>query len=182
MMVNKPAFSVPITAVAGDFGDTPAMTVRVILFVDEQANGAVPLATDLLQTVTATAHLNPNNRERFKVLMDKEICLDSYGFKVWGVTGTETRWGIDGGAASARCGKKYKKLTVSTIYNGGATADIGSIQTGALYLLVIADPLPLYQSAAGSYPYANQEYPRVGCGDGNILQMEGNVRCRFDDQ
>ena len=48
---------------------------RIILVYDSQTNGAAPIITDVLNSANAADQLNLNNRDRFKVLMDKRMAL-----------------------------------------------------------------------------------------------------------
>jgi len=90
--------------------------VRCILFMDMQANGAVATVTQLLQATNVYSPLNLNNRDRFKVIWDKQYALNS-----------TTNYNI--------FEKWYAKIKKSCTYTG--TSDqISSISTGALYMLV----------------------------------------------
>jgi len=100
---------------------------RLIVVADMQPNGAVPALTDVLFEATSLAQLNPNNRDRFKILVDKQWAV---GRLIYDTT--------NGIAALDNCQwpvKKFKKLNLSTTYNGGNTGGIGDIATGALYML-----------------------------------------------
>lgn len=54
-------------------------TLRVLLVQDRQANGATFAVTDVLQTASFQAWRNLQNSNRFKVLLDKTITVNSYG-------------------------------------------------------------------------------------------------------
>ncbi len=57
--------------------------LRIIIFVDKQANGALPTVANLLTDVTASDGIvsgyNPDNKYRFRVLYDKVVQLDQAG-------------------------------------------------------------------------------------------------------
>jgi len=57
---------------------TPPQLCRMIILVDQQPNGAVPAATDILVSAHACSQLNLANRDRFKILADKTYDLDMY--------------------------------------------------------------------------------------------------------
>lgn len=107
--------------------------VRMVIFVDFQPNGNAPATTDLLTTASPAAHLNINNRDRFKVLVDKEWVLDP-----WVYTTTATQ-AIITGANQVKLIRKYKKLNQEVIFNGVNGGTISDIVTGALYVFFIGD-------------------------------------------
>jgi len=100
---------------------------RVMIVYDTQPNGALPAVTDVLLASDATAPLNLNNRDRFRVLMDKRY--------VTGVTdNTATQAIADRTVAGPLV--KYKKINLETIFDG-TTAAIADIQSGSIFLLTI---------------------------------------------
>ena len=50
---------------------------RLIILLDNQPNGAAPAVTDLLSSASPSSQLNPNNRDRFRILKDKVYALDA---------------------------------------------------------------------------------------------------------
>jgi len=105
----------------------PAQQARLIIFCDMQPNGATPNLTDLLTGADATYQLNPNNRDRFKIIKDKLYSFDTYEVST-----------LNGWAQSGRTGydiKIYKKLNMETIFNATNAGTIGDINTGALYMV-----------------------------------------------
>lgn len=94
---------------------------RCIIFIDKQANGAAPAASDLLTTTTSV--LSPfviGNSKRFRVLMDIRRTLSLNGVEM-------VRF------------KKYKKISWHTEYNTGNAGTIADIQTNSLYMLHMSD-------------------------------------------
>jgi len=95
---------------------------RVIVFVDEQANGAVVTAAQLLENSTTgpdqiISPLNMDNRLRFKIIFDK----------TWSsATQTET---------DRVYYQRFKKVNIETQYNA-ATATVGAVTTGAIYMMM----------------------------------------------
>lgn len=51
--------------------------VRVIVFLDRQPNGAIPLVTDILQTATYYSPMNALKAKRFKILCDDMYSLSA---------------------------------------------------------------------------------------------------------
>lgn len=108
--------------------DCVAQTVRWILFVDFQPSGAAPAITDLLTAASPFAHLNLNNRDRFKVLRDK---IFNMGPIFYGNTATQT-YAV--GENLCKVFKVYKKINgIETIFNTGSAGTIADISSGALY-------------------------------------------------
>lgn len=103
-------------------------TVRLIIFIDLQANAAAAVTTDLLQTASYDSPLNLNNRDRFKVIVDKSMVQGADYYPAFILTA---------GSPVPVSRKWYKKMNQDVI-NVGTGATIGSIQTGALYCLVIS--------------------------------------------
>lgn len=86
---------------------------------------------------TAISHLNPNNRDRFKILWDKQ-----YVFGPIKVDNTATQsYGWAQGPSVYQV-KFFKKMKLETIFNSGSAGTIADIQSGALYLLTIGTTAP----------------------------------------
>lgn len=102
-------------------------TIRIMLIYDTQTNGAIPTSTDVLQTANYMEPVNLNNRDRFLVLRDKFIGMPAAVITPPLVAGSPREVPV----------KMYLKLNKDTIY-GGTTSGIASIQSGALYLLMIS--------------------------------------------
>lgn len=96
--------------------------VRVMLFWDKQPNGTVPTAADLL-TYTLQAvdsFLNPDSKARFHVIYDKLLS------------------GGANGTVATSINRKFNLRKKRVLFKG-TTDDIASIQSNALYLLVMSD-------------------------------------------
>lgn len=126
----------------------PAMTIRVMLLLDKQANGIKPTADILLNgQVVATAgppptysqnvtgacpSIYPPSRDRFKVLMDKWHTFAAAGLP----SNTATLAYADNtGLVGSIVTKKYFKLKQLPVHYKDDGIDIGSIQTNALYFV-----------------------------------------------
>ena len=81
---------------------TATSLCRMILLYDCQTNGAAPAITDVITSATSTAPLNLNNRDRFKILMDKQ----------WAVAGVQAN---QAGSPTVHQFKKFKKYWLETI-------------------------------------------------------------------
>jgi len=98
-------------------GATPTnQAIRVLVFYDRQANGALPAIADVLQAATVTAPRNLENRNRFKILYDRLHVLETAG-----PTREMVRW--------------YRKLRHPTQFNTGNDGTVGDIATGSLFVL-----------------------------------------------
>lgn len=104
---------------------------RCMIVYDLQPNGAAPSITDILNTADPASHLNLNNRDRFRILVDKEYTFDPYS-SVQTATQAQLCFG-----RTIYNMKLYKKLNLDMVFNavnGGTVADIAS---GALYMVWI---------------------------------------------
>lgn len=111
--------------------NTPSQMARMIIFLDNQPNGAVPVVTDLLVDAEPHSHLNLNNRDRFRVLVDKQWVFDPV---VYNTTATQALVSADRQIFAI---KKFKKCNYEVIYNGGNNGTIADINTNALYMFWI---------------------------------------------
>lgn len=108
--------------------------LRLIIFVDMQPNGAAPALADLLNNATANAQLNPNNRDRFRVIKDKQW---AFGRFQWDTTATQTYAMTSGNSvAQVKC---FKRINLQTIFNAGTAGAIADINSGALYMCWVGD-------------------------------------------
>jgi len=109
---------------------------RVLVVYDAQPNAtsvtAANLAASVLKDNTEiTSPLNLDNRERYKVILDKIGYLGAKTFSAAGLvtaSNTSEQW-------QSACNKYKKTLNLDTIFNSGNAGTIGDIQTGALYVL-----------------------------------------------
>lgn len=103
--------------------------VRLMLIYDSQpSGGAAPSVTDVLAAADVNSPMNLNNRDRFRIIMDKRYCLA--GFQ-------ETAGNLTAGSPyTVRC-NQYKKITKEVIF-GGTGGTLAAITTGSVYLLTIS--------------------------------------------
>jgi len=125
---------VPNTATSSSSGDI----VRMMLIYDCQTNAATPGITDILNLAAFNAPMNLNNRDRFKVLSDKFITMASAVY---------TGAALTTGSPSPKQVKVFKKMNMEQIF-GGTASSVGSINTGAIFLIVIS-----LNNAASTYLY-----------------------------
>lgn len=111
-----------------------AQMARMIVFVDQQPNGAAPAVTDLLTAASSVAMLNLNNRDRFKILVDKQYVLGPIGIDVDANT-------VNAVAVAPQIigVKKWKPCNVEMIFNTGSAGTIADVTSGALYMFWIGD-------------------------------------------
>jgi len=102
---------------------------RMIIYYDKQTNGTTPTTTSLLNNATPMDFKNLGYRNRFRILKDKTMALDSSARDVY-----FTKYYM-----------KFKRPLVTTYNttNGGLVADI---MTGGLFLLYLSD------EGVGDYP------------------------------
>ena len=118
-----------------------AQEARMIVFVDSQPNGAQPIVADLLTEALPRGQLNPNNRDRFRILKDKLFQFDPFCY-------THAVAGPPANPQQLFAGKTmyqmkiYKKLNIETIFNNGVAGTIGDINTNAIYVFFIGSHGP----------------------------------------
>lgn len=125
--------------------ETDMTPVRVMLVYDSQTNGVIPTIADILNEASATSFMNLNNRERFRVLYDKMTTIPA--FNVTAATQNST---------NVPTLNVYKKCWIPVIFEGTA-ATIGSIASGAIYLVTLSN------------------------GATNNVVLDASMRVRFED-
>lgn len=98
--------------------------IRTIIFMDRDCNGALPAVSDVLESASAVALPKHENRNRFKILYDRNVHMIE---RVSGLTSYYYR------KIFIRFPKKGQ-----TIYYDGTTAAIASNTRNALFVLFIA--------------------------------------------
>lgn len=108
---------------------TGASGLRMLIVRDNQANGAAPLATDILQADVINSMMNLDNSKRFKVLVDEMVsCVGTSGPQAWNLKGYR------------QFEKPSKnKAGLEVVFNNNSTATITSIITGSIYVLFYQD-------------------------------------------
>jgi len=110
---------------------TQGLMFRVVIIYDTQPNsGSLPAGTDIFVANDPHSPMNLNNRDRFKVLVDKKGQLGSYLTSAGGT--------IISGAPQNAWWSKYKKCNLETVFSGTTNA-IGSMATGSIYICYIGD-------------------------------------------
>lgn len=124
----------------------PNQVVMAKLIWDLQANGTNPSGTDIISANANVAAFssdwsappNLSNRDRFVTLWEKTMVLN--GDSYW--SGAAVQW-----TPQRKFFEKYKRVNRKTVY-GGTTGAIGSIVTGALYLLLASELATVSQCPA----------------------------------
>lgn len=117
-------------------GSSGSQMCRLLIIVDMQPNGAAPAITDIMTNNHPAANMNLNNRDRFKVLLDKTWVLDPF---VADNTATLSRAGT---ANQAKTWKFYKKCNQETIFNATNGGTIADITSGALLRVIMGNQPP----------------------------------------
>lgn len=101
---------------------------RIMLVYDTQANGVAPTIANILQQSQWDSPINLDNRDRFKVLLDKMYTSGANNYAGGAITtGNFTPVNM----------KRYQKLNLDVNFSGTA-ATIGSIATGSIYMLLMS--------------------------------------------
>lgn len=105
---------------------------RLAIVYDSQSNAAAPAITDVFKSINGTTHLNLDNRDRFRILYDKHYALASVdNTATQAIAGSPTIFPV----------KLYRKLNLEEQFSGIA-ATIGSISTGAIYMMTFSSATP----------------------------------------
>lgn len=99
--------------------------MRVIIFIDKQANGAVPLVTDILETANWLSFRNMDQVDRFVILKDK-VCPASL------ITSNTTHTST--GAKFFKFQKKFFNLDIHYSSTTGAITEVRSNNLGVLFI------------------------------------------------
>lgn len=118
-------------SIAADINAGP-QHFRMIIFVDLQPNGATPGVTDLLVEALPSSQLNLNNRDRFKVIKDKNWYVDP-------IVTNATPKTFSAFNKTGDVFKTYKKLGQEVIFNATNGGTIADITSGALYMFWIGN-------------------------------------------
>ncbi len=104
-------------------------TVRIILYIDGQCNGATAAVTDILESDNFQSFRNLANTQRFKILLDKNHTLN-YGSMASDGAGTVAQAGVQ------RDYQFHKKLDIPLEFDNttGAITEIRSNNIGVLLL------------------------------------------------
>lgn len=103
-------------------------TVRVMVFYDNQTNGAVPVVGDVLSTGAFMDPINLNNRDRFKVLSDQFVELEGT---------TYTGGALTAGSPKHHFHQIFMKVNLEEIFSGTGST-VASIATGGVFVLLIS--------------------------------------------
>ncbi len=121
-------FELQLAEVDGGANPLDPDTVRVILYLDKQANGATAAVTDILESNDYQSFNNLANKSRFRTLMDRTYELNT---PAGGGNGTTSDW-----ASSLITDSFYKKCSIPIEYDAttGAITEIRSNNIGVLLL------------------------------------------------
>lgn len=100
--------------------NAPPQTVRMVVYVDKQPNGATITATDLLETASVFSPIALANRDRFLILKDKYFNIGAVNVPATANTA------YYGGQPQQHVFKWFKKCRIPVTYgtNAGTIADI----------------------------------------------------------
>lgn len=105
--------------------------MRVILYLDKQANGAIATIGTILQTTDIRSFRNMENIGRYQILMDKLVT-----FNVLSIAGNGT---ANDTSEVMRRGTYYKDCNIPIEFSG-ATGGIGEIRSNNLGMVVVSSP------------------------------------------
>jgi len=100
---------------------------RYAIVWDKKVNGTLPAATDIFDTTVYNAVMYLNNRNRFNIIYDSSVVKRTGGIPT-----------LNNGGGLVWGDQKYIPLDLDTIFNATATAVIGAITSGALYMVFLS--------------------------------------------
>lgn len=106
-------------------------TLRIIMFLDKQANGATAAITDVLETATHQSFYNLANQNRFSILCDKLHNINYAGLASDGA-------GVVSQALVIQNKTFYKKLDLPIEFSG-TTGAITEIRSNNIGVILISD-------------------------------------------
>ncbi len=104
-------------------------TVRLILYMDRQANGAAAAVTDILESDDYQSFNNLANNQRFSILMDRTV---AFGHQAGGGNGTASDW-----AGVEKNGTFFKSCNIPLEFDS-TTGAITEIRSNNLAVLTLA--------------------------------------------
>ncbi len=114
--------AIPATATGGDSADQ----IRVILYLDRQANGAAAAVLDIVETADFQSFNNLSNKSRFRTLMDRTYAINA-------MAGRDTTFG-----ESIIEDTLFKKVDIGIEYDNSATNGvITSIRSNNIGVLLL---------------------------------------------
>jgi len=142
--------------------------LRLMIVYDSQANGAYPAITDILNDTNysggnitnVTSGININNRDRFRILYDKNIVYPaSYNNGTTSANLISAPYGTMSGNGEVYINKYIKLRNLETVYKAdtATTPVVGDISTGNLLIITYCD------------------------GTTNQYSLQASVRLRFTD-
>lgn len=135
-------FNIKSISVNGEFvmqqrtGTSASNALRIIIFIDHQANGAVPAESDVLQQATNVyAQHDAENAHRFTFLHDKVYVINasSHAWNGSAMVSQETR----------KAFSIFKRVNVPIYYDNAASAITGVTQNNVLLMVYKESAVPL---------------------------------------
>lgn len=109
-------------------------SVRMIWYIDHQCNGATCAVTDILETANIDSFRNMNNLNRFKILSDKRVDLNS---GAGGAYSDGTNITFMRGSVDRKVGHAFKLQL--PIYYSNTTGAISEIRSNNIGCLIISE-------------------------------------------
>lgn len=138
---------------SGATAPSEAYPIRFAIVYDDQPNGTLPSVADMFQALDSSATtynwpfapINLNNRDRFKILKDWVFTL-----KPGSNAGTSASYAD--GFHGCKDLTFYKKIDFDMIFNGSGSG-IGTIQTGAIYVVAYQQVGAQANGIVGTYRF-----------------------------
>ena len=122
-------FNLELPSAAGAGGSAAGDTIRVMMVLDKQANGATVNVGDILETANFQSFNQLVNKDRFRTLMDRTYDIGANGFAGDG--------GTNDTGLSTMSDTFFKKCNINIQYNGN-TGAITEVKSNNLHVLLIS--------------------------------------------
>lgn len=108
----------------------PADIIRMILYVDKQANGQTAAVEDILESTDFQSFYNLANQQRFRIILDKTTCLNAESLAYDGIGAAQQ-------ASHMKAGSMRKLCNIPIEYSS-VTGALTEIRSNNIGLLVIS--------------------------------------------
>ncbi len=109
---------------------SPGDVIRMIMYLDKQANGATAAVTDILESASYLSYNNLVNKGRFQTLMDRKVTINYLSLASDGA-------GVVSSASVTKTGRFHKKCNIPIEFNAG-TGAITEIRSNNIGVLLIS--------------------------------------------
>jgi len=111
-----------------------AEAIRVIVYLDKQANGAAATVADIMEADDLKSYENRTNRDRFELLYDRQHVIETSGAVL-----TTSTVALSQGFVDLQAGKHFLPIPVEYSSTSGVITEMTSKNVGVLLLADAGD-------------------------------------------